>query len=403
MPLGASSSPLSHPNAAFLSGRRVFVVGRLRGMSNRDFLKLLKKSGAAQSDVFDSRVDMVFVGEDVPTIDMADPSAPWNAASERSDEVEVLREAELWQRLGLIEAERHIHRLYTPAMLAELSHVPVAIIRRWHRRGLIVPAREIRRLPYFDFNEVATARRLAEWMASGMSPRAIEKKLVSLSRWLRGTDRPLAQLSILVEGRQLLLRQGDGLLEPGGQLRFNFDDAPSHEREATLPFAPSENSSASAEGPRTHDELVELAAELEDQGRLDQAVESYRAALAAGGPRPETCFRLAELLYRLGDAAAARERYFMAIELDENYVEARANLGCVLAESSQLELAVAAFEGALRSHDDYADARYHLARTLDELGRTKEAEEHWRRFLEAAAESPWAAEARSRLSLPELD
>ena len=35
----------------------------------------------------------------------------------------------------------------------------------------------------------------------------------------------------------------------------------------------------------------------------------------------------------------------MAIELDEDYVEARANLGCVLAEWGQRELAIAAFEG----------------------------------------------------------
>ena len=92
-------------------------------------------------------------------------------------------------------------------------------------------------------------------------------------------------------------------------------------------------------------------------------------SLAAGGPSPEICFQLAELLYRLGDVTAARERYYMAIELDEDYVEARANLGCVLAETGQLELAVAAFQGALRYHSDYPDVHYHLARTLDDLGR----------------------------------
>ena len=65
----------------------------------------------------------------------------------------------------------------------------------------------------------------------------------------------------------------------------------------------------------------------------------------------------------------------MAVELDEDYVEARANLGCVLAETGQRELAVAAFEGALRYHPDYADVHYHLARTLDELHRRDEAED----------------------------
>ena len=87
----------------------------------------------------------------------------------------------------------------------------------------------------------------------------------------------------------------------------------------------------------------------------------------------------------------------MAIELDENFVEARANLGCVLAEMGQRDLAVAAFEGAIRYHADYADAHYHLARTLDEMGHRRAAEQHWRRFLALAPGSPWAAEAQQRL------
>ena len=114
-------------------------------------------------------------------------------------------------------------------------------------------------------------------------------------------------------------------------------------------------------------------------------------------PDAETCFLLAELLYRLGDAGAARERYYMAIELDEDYVEARANLGCVLAEMGQHDLAAAAFTGALAHHGDYPDAHYHLARSLDELGRADEAEVHWRAFLELAPDSPWSVAARDRL------
>ena len=78
----------------------------------------------------------------------------------------------------------------------------------------------------------------------------------------------------------------------------------------------------------------------------------------------------------------------MAIELDEDYVEARANLGCVLAETGEPELAVAAFEGALRYHDEYPDVHYHLARTLDELGRASEADLHWAAFLDWPPTAP---------------
>ena len=104
-----------------------------------------------------------------------------------------------------------------------------------------------------------------------------------------------------------------------------------------------------------------------------------------------------ELLYRLGDITAARERYLMTIELDEEYVEARANLGCVLAELGQYELAIAAFEGTLQFHPDYPDVHYHLARTLDEIGRHDDAERHWQQFLTLSPSSPWAEEARGRL------
>ena len=87
----------------------------------------------------------------------------------------------------------------------------------------------------------------------------------------------------------------------------------------------------------------------------------------------------------------------MAIELDEEYVEARANLGCVLIELGHRELAVAAFQGALASHADYPDVHYHLARLLDSLGRESEAEHHWLQFLELSPDSPWADEAAERL------
>jgi len=152
--------------------------------------------------------------------------------------------------------------------------------------------------------------------------------------------------------------------------------------------------------PASSASLCQLAMALEDEERLAEAADAYRAAMAAGGPTAEMCFRLAEVLYRMGCLEAACERYYVTLELDEEFVEARANLGCVLAESGRLELAAAAFEGALRFHPDYADAHYHLAQVLNELGRDEEAQTHYRRFLELAPASPWAATARQRVRQP---
>jgi len=304
-----------------------------------------------------------------------------------------------------VDGEHNVRRLYTPAMLSDLLKVSVATIRRWHRLGLIVPAREVHRLPYFDFQEIATARHLAQLLANGTSPKAIKNKLAELSRFVPDVDRPLAQLSVIVEGKQILLRQHEGLVEPGGQLRIDFDaldeaesnyiaDADPHES-ATVSLA--DHLSEQSE-PTTPEEMVNLAVDYENAGQLEAAVEMYRAALTAGGARAELCFRVAELLYLLGDVSAARERYFMAVELDEDFVEARANLGCVLAETGELDLAVAAFQGTLAHHRDYPDVHYHLARTLEELSRSEEADLHWRKFLDLAPDSPWAEEARERLT-----
>ncbi|MEN6494892.1 MAG: MerR family transcriptional regulator [Thermoguttaceae bacterium] len=393
--------------AELLQGTRVALVGRLASMGRREASQLLRSYGAVVVERPDPSVQLIVVGEqELPLPDGEDLDElldePIHEAVEKGG-LEILTETQLWQRLGLVDAEHDIHRLYTPAMLAELLNVPVAVIRRWQRRGLIVPVREVRRLAYFDFQEVATARRLAELLAAGISPAAIEKKLEKLVRYLPGVQRPLTQLSVIVEGKQILLRQGDGLIEPGGQLRFDFEAA-ENEAAATPPEASFDVEPVLSVMGRRSDEtaispeqMCQMAAELEEAGHVEPAAEMYRAAMAAGGPTPEVCFQLAELLYRLGDLSGARERYYMAIELDEDYVEARANLGCVLAETGQLELSAAAFQGALAYHPDYAEAHYHLARILDDLDRMDEATAHWQAFLELAPESPWAEQARGRL------
>jgi len=392
--------------AAALAGHRIALVGKFAGMSKREAQQLVRQQGGTVLERPEASATLLVVGEnelpgfDGPLDETFDPDV--REAVDRGT-LEIISETQLWHRLGLVDHEQHLHRLYTPAMLARLLGVPVPQIRRWQRRGWIVPVREVRRLPYFDFQEVATARRLTELLAAGMSAGEIEKKLAALARYLPGVERPLAQLSIIVQGKQLLVRQGDELVEPGGQLHFDFAeaaDAHSVSVPTVPPVAADVLAFADAAGvgmPGSPGEMVQLAGQLEDEGYVEAAGEMYRAAMAAGGPSAEICFLLAELLYQMHDLTAARERYYMAIEMDEDYVEARANLGCVLAELGEQDLAIAAFQGALVYHDDYPDVHYHLGRILDEAGRSEEAESHWTTFLRLAPTSPWADEARDRL------
>ncbi|MHB8902452.1 MAG: tetratricopeptide repeat protein [Thermoguttaceae bacterium] len=389
-----------------LEGQYLALVGRLASMSKRHATQLIRQHGGTVVDQPSGNVTWIVIGEaELPLPGLSD-SGDWLDAETRAaaDEgrVRVVTETQLWQHLGLVELDHDVHRLYTPAMLADLLALEIATIRRWHRRGLIRPVRMVRKLPYFDFQEVATARRLAELLAAGVKAGSLERKLADLARYLPEVERPLAQLSIMIEGKDILLRQGDGLIEPGGQLRFDFGAAEeasvlSDGPAGAAPISISTDQILADRLAHSPEEICSLAAQLEDEGQLADAAEMYRAAMAVGGPQAAVCFQLAELLYRQGDIAGARERYYMTVELDEDYVEARANLGCVLVESGQLDLAIAAFQGALAYHEDYADVHYHLARALDQVGRQPEADAHWRLFLELAPDSPWAEQARARL------
>jgi tetratricopeptide (TPR) repeat protein len=399
---------VSYQPTSLLADQRVAIVGRLASMAKRDAQQLIRQHGGTPVELGESEPQLIVVGEDLEIAAESGASELFDEATRSAIDTgrcEVVGESQFWQRLGLVDDEQDVRRLYTPAMLADLVGVPVAVVRRWHRRGLIKPVREVRRLPYFDFGEVATARRLAELLAAGVSPAVIERRLAELGKFVPGVERPLAQLSVIVRGSRLLLRQGDGLVAPGGQMFFDFDatpaDAESDSATAPRPTISLAEVLRSTEQPMSPDEMLQLAADLEDDGNFAAAVEVYRTHAAAAGSTAPVCFAMAELMYRIGDSAGARERYYMTLELDEDYVEARANLGCVLAEMGDRELAVAAFEGALAQHPEYADVHFHLARTLDELGRDKEADQHWQQFLGLAPESPWAATARQRLAKDE--
>lgn len=384
-----------------LAGRRVAFLGELGSVTIKEAREIARSAGATPVDVDDPALDLLVVGAGVSPI-AVDRLVERTPARLAGREVEVTSEAQLWARLGFDDDHSHVHRLYTPSMIADLVGVPVGTLRGWHRRGFLVATKLVQKLAYFDFQEVAAARLLARLSAAGASIKEIRQKLAQLGRRTPEGVRPLSELSVVVEGREILIRQGADLLEPGGQMRMDFEAVESESPPARILDLSQHRLERLAEPQRgnvaaTADELTSIAAQLEESGQLEPAIEAYRSFLVGYGATAEVCFLLAELLYRIGDLPAARERYYMAIELNEQYVEARANLGCVLVELGDLELAAAAFRGALRFHADYPDVHFHLARLLDRIEQRPQAEHHWRTFLHLSPESPWADEARARL------
>ncbi len=406
-------------SASILRGKSIVFVGKLGALPRKEAMQLARDHGGVPLERLTGDVDLVIIGADeLPAEDLTALLSESIRKGLREGRTTLIHEHELWQQLGVVD-ESSSMQLYTPAMMAGLLKIPVRNIRRWYRMGLLTSTKVAHRLPYFSFVQVQNARQLANWIARGANPSDIKQQLTDFAPWV--DNRSLMELDLVIDGRRLLLRNGEQLLGANGQLHLDFDrteldhstepDSDRSHPAATLPFQSMGLSSvvsiamddaysdthSNEIAHWTRDEMLQAAEEFEDAGRLEQSIGWYRIILARYGMTAEICFQLAELLYRTGDHSAARERYYNAIELDEDFLEARANLGCVLAETGQTILAIAAFQGALARDDRYPDVHYHLAKCLDEVADGEQAVRHWIRFLQLSPQSPWADEALDRL------
>lgn len=306
-----------------------------------------------------------------------------------------------------------VHRLHTAAMMADVLGVPPAAIRHWSRGGLLTPAHVAGSVEWFDFPQLVVGRHLARLLAGGLSLREIDAKLCDLAPGGAAAADVVGRVRL--DGRRLSLDEGGRLLAPGRQLQLGFYTASLDESdEAPLePAIVGMRPAAEAEPPTSGKtagglpapgtdaaEILDLADDLEAAGEFVEAAEALRAVLQAQGPSACVVFMLAELLYRAGDLTAARERYYSVIEIDPDHLQARASLGCVLAELGEHDLAIAALEGVLRQEPDYADAHWHIAGILRDTGLASDADHHLRRFLALSPDSPWATLARTRLDEP---
>ena len=446
-----------------LENKRIAFVGRLSGMSRRDVSDLVRKYGAKVSRKLDAKLNLIVLGDDISILLETDNwLTPDMADAVSRGELEVISETELWQRLDEFNAAREngsqsvsagvptdtpvpLTRLFTPSMLASMLDVPVATIRQWSRMGLIHPVRQVKKLPYYDLREVAGARSLAQLLEKGVSPALIKEKIEQLGKYLPSAVHSLDQLSILLSGKKALFRIGSDIVDTRGQLHFDLNDAPDYELRTQNNAASNQNpedsnnnapigfpwelvdqpeSQASSEPepldfasildwalmndseplPVSEQDIREDIVTLQRLGEWDNALAAARLLLLAyrsdsSQQLSEDNVVLADILFHLNRLDAAEERLLIALEYDSDNLEARLNLGCILKQKEQHSAAESAFKGCLEQFPDYADAHYHLALLLDEMGRPDEALDHWQKFWDLTPRGPWKTVAAERLGL----
>jgi tetratricopeptide (TPR) repeat protein len=385
-----------------LQGERVSFTGKLASMTHRQAGELVARHGGAATDHVSRQTTMLVVGEEGWPLEAdGQPAADFQKAAEwqaEGAELRVLNESDWLRLLELGGDQQPARNDYTPAMLSQLLDLPVSVIRRWERMGLIRPARKVYRLPYFDLREVAGVRKLAELVSSGVPRARIESGLHALSGIVGDVDRTIVQLDLLAHGSRVLFRDSHGLLEPvTGQRFIDFDEpttadsqADDHETLAIPDHAESPDLTAA--------EWMDEGCRLLDEGQTQEAVEALRMSLMQDGTSPVGNFHLAEALYRVGNSQGAIERYYAAIEGDHEYVEAWTQVGCLHEELDEVASAMDAFQIALKVHPEYPDAHLHLAELLHRTDRSDEAVPHWQAFLRFDQHGPWADRARQQLA-----
>lgn len=414
--------PTDLESSPCLQGERVTFTGTLASMTHRQACDVVVENGGTSSSHVSRQTTLLVVGEEGwPLDEEGRASLKLAQAVELMNAdvpLRILKESEWLRLLGLEHRERDVHRLFTPAMLQQKLSIPVGVVRRWERLGLIQPVQRVFRLPYFDFQEVAGVRRLQSMLKAGIARDQIEASLTALRTLLPSVDRPLAQLEILARDSRVMFRDSRGLVEARtGQRMLDFERDPADDESESAGDPTAESTETDAESrPSTipmpafgvvaetspsnwnAEEWFDHGCGLLGDGEVLEAIEAFRMALMLCPDDAEIHFFLASALYRKGNLSGAVERYHMAVELDHEYIEAWTQLGCTQFEAGDSDAAINAFDIALTTHARYPDAMYHKAAVLSELGRDDEAVTLWKQYLEFDHEGPWAEAVIERLA-----
>jgi hypothetical protein len=163
-----------------LEGEVVAFTGVLASMTHEQASQWVEEHGGIAHEHVSRQTTILVVGEEGwPLEDTGEPSVKFEQAERLRAEgasIRFLTESEWLKLLGHAERTDEARRLYTPAMLSQLLNVSVAVIRGWERAGLIRAAKTVYRLPYFEFQEVTSARRLSELLKAGVERKEIGRR-----------------------------------------------------------------------------------------------------------------------------------------------------------------------------------------------------------------------------------
>ncbi len=149
--------------------------------------------------------------------------------------------------------------------------------------------------------------------------------------------------------------------------------------------------------PESH---VNLGTALSQKGMLDEAISSFRESVRLDPDLAKAHYNLGNALGRQGKVDEAIQSYRECLRIQPRYAEAHCNLGNAISRLGDFEEAMKEYREALRLNPQMANCHNNLGHVLRQLGRIDEAVAE---FLEAIRLQPNYANAYVNLAAAHFD
>ena len=120
---------------------------------------------------------------------------------------------------------------------------------------------------------------------------------------------------------------------------------------------------------------------LKEQGKLEEAVEAYKKALAVKPDYADAYYNMGVTVQEQGKLEEAIEAYNKVLAIQPDYADAYYNMGNVLKKQGKLEEAIEAYTKELTINPDYAVAYYNTGIVRHDQGKLEEAIEAYTKAL----------------------
>lgn len=118
--------------------------------------------------------------------------------------------------------------------------------------------------------------------------------------------------------------------------------------------------------------LLNLANIFEDNSQFELALDVIKKCYYLNSCDPKVIFVHGNILKSLGKYNEAVQKYNEVLLLDQNFFEAKTNIGCVLHQSGKIEQGIKYFDDLIKSNGSYPKIETHLSHLLLLKGNYKE-------------------------------